>query len=86
MTKEEITDKIIVKISDRLGIPKTDVSLESSFKSCGADSLDSVEIIVDMESEFKIRVPDNKLMKLQSVGLLIDYVDDLLNKKFRRKH
>ncbi|MGD0711287.1 MAG: acyl carrier protein [Bacteroidales bacterium] len=85
MSKQEIAEKIIGNISDKLGIPKTDISFESPFNSFGVDSLDSVEIIVDMESEFKIRVPDNKLLKLQSVQSIVDYVDDSLNKKFRKK-
>jgi acyl carrier protein len=49
------------------------------------DFLDGVEIIVDTEEEFKINVPDNRLMMLRSVGTLVDYVEESLSKKQRKK-
>jgi len=85
MTKQEIAEKIILNISNKFDVPKAEVSLESSFESIGADSLDGVEIIVDTEDEFKINVPDSKLMMIQSVGLLVDYVDASLNNKHKKK-
>ena len=85
ISKQEIAEKIILNISNKLGVSTNEVSLESSFKSVGIDSLDGVEIIVDTENEFNINVPDNRLMTFQTVGILIDYVDDSLNKKFRKK-
>jgi len=81
MTKQEISKKIILNISNKTGVPKTKLSLKSSFESVGVDSLDGVEIIVDTEKEFNINVPDNRLMMLQSVGSLVDYVDTSLNNK-----
>jgi len=85
ITKQEITNKIISRISNKIGVPETDLSLESSFESCGVDFLDGVEIIVDTEEEFKINVPDNRLMMLRSVGTLVDYVEESLSKKQRKK-
>jgi acyl carrier protein len=84
MNKNEIAEKVITYISQKFDLPKAKLTLESTFESFGIGSLDEVEIIVDTEDEFKIRVPDNKLSTLNSVGLLVNYVDDSLNKKFKK--
>jgi acyl carrier protein len=85
MTKQEITDRIISNISKKSGVPSTELTLDSTFESVGVDSLDGVEIIVDTEFEFKITIPDNRLLQLHSVGSLVDYVDESLHKKQRKK-
>jgi acyl carrier protein len=85
MTKHEIAERIMLNISNKFDVPKSEVSLNSTFKSVGVDSLDGVEIIVDVENEFKINVPDNRLLILQSVGLLVDYIDNSINKKNRKR-
>jgi acyl carrier protein len=85
MTKQEITDRIISNISKKSGVPSAELTLDSTFESVGVDSLDGVEIIVDTEFEFKITIPDNRLLQLHSVGSLVDYVDESLHKKQRKK-
>jgi acyl carrier protein len=85
MTKQEIAEKIILNISNKLGISTSEVSHETSFKSAGVNSLDVVEIIVDAEKEFNINVPDNRLTMFQSVGILVDYVDTSLNGKLKKR-
>jgi acyl carrier protein len=85
MTKKEITEKIKRNICNKFDVPNNIISGDSTFKSIGVDSLDAVEIIVDTETEFNINVPDNKLLMLQSVGTLVDYIDESLNKKQRKK-
>lgn len=79
MTKRKIAEKIVAKISNKLGVPKSEIRKGSSFKSIGIDSLDGVEIIVDMEDELKINVPDNKLLLFQSVESLADYFEASIN-------
>jgi acyl carrier protein len=81
MTQEDITKKIILSINKNFGVPKAKVFFDSTFESVGIDSLDRVEIITDMENEFKIEIPDNKLLVLRTVGLLVEYVDDSLHNK-----
>ena len=81
MTKEEITEKIISKINKKIGDPSGEISLDSTFESVGFDSLDSIEIIVDAEDEFNIRIPDNRLTMFPTVGVLVDYVHTSLNGK-----
>jgi acyl carrier protein len=66
-------------------VPSAELTLDSTFESVGVDSLDGVEIIVDTEFEFKITIPDSRLMMLRSVGSLVDYVDESLHKKQRKK-
>lgn len=85
MTKQKITEKIILNICNKLSLPITEVSVETFFKSVGANSLDVVELIVDVEDEFQIHVPDSKLDVLQSVGLLADYVDASLHSKYKKR-
>jgi len=85
MTKQEIAEKIISNISNKLGVSTSDVSHETLFKSSGVNSLDLVEIIVDTEKEFNIDIPDSRLLKFQSVGRLVDYVDTSLNGKFKKR-
>jgi acyl carrier protein len=85
MTKQKITEKIILNICNKLGLSVTEVSVETFFKSIGANSLDVVELIVDVEDEFQINVPDNKLDVLRSVGLLVDYVDASLHSKYKKR-
>ncbi len=85
MTKKEITEKIKCNICNKYDVSNKIISGNSTFKSIGVDSLDWVEIIVDAEDHFKINVPDNRLLMLQSIGTLADYIDESLNKKQRKK-
>jgi acyl carrier protein len=86
MNTEEIIEKIISNVSDKFEISNDRITFDSSFKSIGADSLDIVEIIVEMEKEFNVDVPDSKLLKLLTVGSLAEYIDASLNHKRKRKH
>ncbi len=83
MTKKEIAEKVISNISNKFDVPKTALTLDSSHDSVGVESLDTVEIIVDTEKEFNIDIPDNRLLMLQSVGILVDYVDESISKRKR---
>jgi acyl carrier protein len=74
-----------LNISNKLGVSTSEVSYETSFKSAGVNSLDMVEIIVDAEKEFNINVPDSWLLKFQSVGILVDYMDTSLNGKLKKR-
>lgn len=70
--KESIVKLII---ADKFNIPKTEVRDEMNFSNdLGADSLDSVELIVELEKKFNIVIPDDEADKIQSVGDAIEYV------------
>ncbi len=64
-------------IAEQLGIDEEEIALESSFvDDLGADSLDIVELIMAIEEEFKIEIPDEDAEKLASVSDVIEYVKE----------
>lgn len=76
--KESIVKLII---ADKFNIAKTEVRDEMNFSNdLGADSLDSVELIVELEKKFNIVIPDDEADKIQSVGDAIEYVRKKLTK------
>lgn len=72
-----ITDKIVKVISDKLGIDRVEVIPEASLvDDLGADSLDLVELIMSMEEEFDIEIPDDDAEKIITVKHAINYVKE----------
>ena len=77
MSSEEIFDKVKEIIVEQLGVADTSVTLEASFiDDLGADSLDIVELIMALEEEFDIEIPDADAEKVVSVGDVVDYIKD----------
>ena len=69
--------KIIV---DRLGVEEGAVTNEASFTNdLGADSLDTVELIMEFEKEFNIAIPDDQAVKIQTVGDAVAYIEENAN-------
>lgn len=76
MTFEKIREIIV----EQLGVEESAVTLETSLmKDLEADSLDAVEIIMAIEDEFEIEVPDEEAEKFQSIGDIVKYVEEKLN-------
>ncbi|MBQ3694171.1 MAG: acyl carrier protein [Synergistaceae bacterium] len=74
MTKEEVVEKLKTIVSDRLDVEKDQVTPEKTFvEDLGADSLDIVELIMGIEEEFDIEIPDEDAEKLTSVGEALKY-------------
>lgn len=72
----EIKDKVIAIIVDKLGVEQADVTNEASFTNdLGADSLDTVELIMEFEKTFNISIPDDKAEGIQTVGDAISYIE-----------
>ena len=72
----EIKSKITQIIVDKLGVEVSEVKPEADLSNdLGADSLDKVEFIMDVEKEFGISIPDEEAEKLTSVGDVINYVE-----------
>lgn len=72
---QAIQNKIIDIISEQMGVDKADVSKETSFiNDLNADSLDTVELVMEFEDEFDISIPDEEAEKIQTVGSAVDYV------------
>ncbi|HBC97703.1 MAG TPA: acyl carrier protein [Clostridium sp.] len=70
-----VFEKIQKIISEQLGIDPQEVKLESSFvDDLGADSLDVVELIMALETEFDLEIPDEEAEKVKTVGNVVDYI------------
>lgn len=73
----EIKDKIVSIIIDKLGVEAAEVTNEASFTNdLGADSLDTVELIMEFEKEFNIAIPDDQAEKIGTVGDAVKYIEE----------
>ncbi|HQV00956.1 MAG: acyl carrier protein [Bacteroidia bacterium] len=71
----DIDSKVKKIIVDKLGVDEAEITNESSFTTdLGADSLDTVELIMEFEKEFNISIPDDQAEKIQTVGNAIEYI------------
>ncbi|MEO1256464.1 MAG: acyl carrier protein [Bacteroidota bacterium] len=71
-----IAEKVKKIIVDKLGVDDDEVTMEASFTNdLGADSLDTVELIMEFEKEFDISIPDEQAEKIQTVGQAIEYLE-----------
>ena len=74
---EEIFDKVKEIIIEQLGVPETAITTEASFiDDLGADSLDIVELIMALEEEFDLEIPDSDAEKVVTVGDVVEYIKD----------
>jgi acyl carrier protein len=73
----DVKSKVVSIIVDKLGVEESEVSNEASFTNdLGADSLDTVELIMEFEKEFNIAIPDDQAENIQTVGDAIAYIED----------
>ncbi|MBR6048924.1 MAG: acyl carrier protein [Bacteroidales bacterium] len=73
----EIATKVISIITDKLGVEESQVVPEASFTNdLGADSLDTVELIMELEKEFDLSIPDEAAEKIVTVGDAIAYIEN----------
>ena len=73
----EIAERVKAIIVDKLSVEESEVTNEASFTNdLGADSLDTVELIMEVEKEFNISIPDDQAEKITTVGDAIKYVED----------
>ena len=73
----DIATRVKSIIVDKLGVDENEVTTEASFTNdLGADSLDTVELIMEFEKEFNIAIPDDQAEKIASVGEAIKYIED----------
>ena len=79
---QAIQDKVIDIISEQMGVDKAEVSRETSFiNDLNADSLDTVELVMEFEDEFDMSIPDEEAEKIQTVGAAIDYIVKIAQSK-----
>jgi acyl carrier protein len=73
----EVAEKVKSIIVDKLGVEESEVTPEASFTNdLGADSLDTVELIMEFEKEFNIAIPDEQAEKIATVGDAISYIEN----------
>lgn len=73
----DINSRVKSIIVDKLGVDENEVTPEASFTNdLGADSLDTVELIMEFEKEFNIAIPDDQAEKIATVGDAIKYIED----------
>jgi acyl carrier protein len=75
VTEAEIEAKVIEIVAEQMGVDKAEISRETSFANdLNADSLDTVELVMEFEDEFETSIPDEEAEKIQTVGQAIDYI------------
>lgn len=73
----EVASKVKAIIVDKLGVEESEVTPEASFTNdLGADSLDTVELIMEFEKEFNIAIPDDQAEKIGTVGDAVKYIEE----------
>ena len=73
----EIKEKVVEIIVDKLGVDAAEVKDEASFTNdLGADSLDTVDLIMELEKQFDVTIPDTDAEKIQTVGDAVAYIEN----------
>jgi acyl carrier protein len=77
VTEAEVEAKVVEIVAEQMGVEKDQVSRDTSFANdLNADSLDTVELVMEFEDEFDTSIPDDKAEQIQTVGQAIDYIVD----------
>ena len=77
-----VEERVINIVCENLAVNKEQVNRNTSFQEdMGADSLDIVELVMELEEEFEITIPDDKAEKIKTVGEAIDYIEREQQKK-----
>ena len=77
MDEKEIEDKVISIIGEQMGVDKGEINRDTNFvNDLNADSLDTVELIMEFEDEFETSIPDEQAEKIQTVGQAIEFIRD----------
>jgi len=75
VTEQEIEAKVIEIVAEQMGADREKISRETSFvEDLNADSLDTVELVMEFEDEFETSIPDEQAEKIQTVGQAIDFI------------
>jgi len=75
VTQAEIESKVIDIVAEQMGVDKGEISRDTSFANdLNADSLDTVELVMEFEDEFETSIPDEEAEKIQTVGQAVEYI------------
>ncbi len=81
-TVAEIEQKVISIVSEQMGVDKAEIRRETSFiNDLNADSLDTVELVMELEDEFDLNIPDEEAEKIQTVGAAVEFIQKHLASK-----
>ena len=79
---DEIEQKVIDIVAEQMGVDKAEITRDTSFiNDLNADSLDTVELVMEFEDEFEMSIPDEEAEKIQTVGQAIDYIKSVAAKQ-----
>lgn len=79
---QAVEAKVIEIVSEQMGVDKSEIARETSFiNDLNADSLDTVELVMEFEDEFDMSIPDEEAEKIQTVGAAIDYIVETAKNK-----
>ncbi|MEX0930441.1 MAG: acyl carrier protein [Candidatus Paceibacterota bacterium] len=82
MDSKEIEEKVISIVAEQLRIDKDEIARETHFvNDLNADSLDTVELVMDFEEEFEVSIPDEQAEKIETIGQVIDAISNLVASK-----
>ena len=77
MAKEEIFDKLKELVVDQLGVEEDEVTMEATMQDdLGAESLDLVDLVMSVEEEFGVKVADEDLENIKTVGDIVNYIEE----------
>ncbi len=77
-----VESKVVEIVSEQMGVDKSEITRETSFiNDLNADSLDTVELVMEFEDEFDMSIPDEEAEKIQTVGAAIDYIVNIAKNK-----
>ena len=79
---QAVEAKVIEIVSEQMGVDKGEITRETSFiNDLNADSLDTVELVMEFEDEFDMSIPDEEAEKIQTVGAAISYIVEIVKNK-----
>ncbi|MQY59912.1 MAG: acyl carrier protein [Clostridia bacterium] len=82
LSKDDIASKVKEITSEQLGVDESQITPEAKFvDDLGADSLDTVELVMALEEEFDLEISDEEAEKLTTVNRVVSYIEDCLDKK-----
>lgn len=82
MEEKEIQEKVISIVAEQMGVDKGEITRDTNFvNDLNADSLDTVELVMEFEDEFETSIPDEQAEKIQTVGQAIDFIKEYMDKQ-----
>ena len=80
MDEQAIEDKVVSIVAEQMGVDKGEINRETHFvNDLNADSLDTVELVMEFEDEFETSIPDDQAEKIQTVGQVISFINENLS-------